>query len=334
MIGPLLVVGYGKMGKQYVYLLLQKGVHPRQLIIFDQDHKKIQQAAHDVPDATIVTSVFAGLSHLPQIAFVLTNSAQHYAVLEQVLPAAIPFVFVEKPLILPDQLPQLTALVGKTQLAVGYQFSFSRAVKRFLEILRDEYLLVREVRSFWLKDRSGDERPTSGVLPDENTHPLALALRLISHTQQLTSIAVCGTLSHLPYGRYPVSDKSPSSTAQVTMQVTTVDGSLIQIFDTSSFIASLQKRVIDLSLSPANTPHRIYPARLEFDRSDKLDTLWLKGQTWQFEAHTKLSDQVDALIGWFNGEPQPLLTCFESAALLVKIAGTIAATSPPLAPVL
>lgn len=329
------VIGYGQMGKLYLRDLTELGVPQQDLIVFDRRPERLSECAQHYPGVTLSNTLADLLSRKPEGVFILTNSPEHLAVIQAVLHVGIEKIFVEKPLVLPEQKFHVRYIAEMNQVFVGYQINFSPAFGFLLEFMKGARLEARETHILWGKDRFGDERPTGGNLEDEATHGIRAAMKLIAWTQSPRGIDVQAGLSFPPYMKpsaqeaaheidmsYPL---QPNATTDLHLCVRT-DTQPSHVFLRSSFVSFEQVRRIDVLLTDyMGTPSK--KARLEFDYSG-VDRLLLSElgpkatpQVREFPAGAKLRTQTEAVLEVWKkgGDPHPQLTKFEDALLILQI---------------
>lgn len=197
------IVGFGKMGATYVRILVEECKVPvSELIIVDRDPARLQECEGTYAGIQTFPSIaYATAWHTPTTAFVLTNVPEHLSAINHLACCEdLENLFVEKPLILPEQLSDLTSRIRRKELrvCVGYQMNFSMAVNALFAVMEKKQLIVCEGRGFWEKNRFDDHRPTTGNL-EEITHALCLLLRAAWFHQDVTQIDVNAALSKTPY---------------------------------------------------------------------------------------------------------------------------------------
>lgn len=335
-LAPILVVGYGYMGKIYVGQLLKLGVPAPNVLVVDRLPERASASTVDYPGVQAYGYFASALELQPRTALVLTNTPDHLSVLMALVNVGVQNIFCEKPVVLPQQREDLSRLLDRFHgvFCVGYLINFSPALQRLREFIRTMNLQILKIDGRWGKDRTKDRRPSAGDLEDETTHPLHTALALISGTQDIKSVRVRADLLHLPFvdaaqqqlqrqrdASYPT---QPNSCSDVVLHVS-VSSREIPVLIRSSFVSFEQERRIDVTLGD-NDGNPSCIARLEFDVNgeDRLLTR-MPGSTVLNEVREpgkeKLGDQLSAFLTHAaGGERHPLLTDATIGGLMVEIA--------------
>lgn len=258
---PLLLIGCGQMGRYYAGCLFgQLGLKEGDVIGYDRDPKKRIEFTETLPQALTVGSMEAALELKPKTAFVLVNSPEHLPVIHQLLDVGIINILVEKPLVLTSQLDDLLKhpRIAEANLVTAYLISFSLAVQKLMQFMRERDLMVIEGRGLWGKNRIGDSRPTAGDWEDEATHPLCTILQLIALNQRIASYFVTARFSRFPYADRVVQrgaslldasyDENPIATSCAAIDVLT-EGRSVPVMINSSFVSMDQERRVEVVLA-------------------------------------------------------------------------------------
>lgn len=340
---PMLVAGYGVMGAVYVKTLHELGVNPHDILIVDRERDRRSAALDHWPGARVCEDVESALQQKPQVALVLVNSPEHLSVIAACLQCRVENIFVEKPLVLADQLPAFSRLIenyqprGTPKMFVGYLINFSGAVSALQSYMRTHQLVAVHVDARWGKDRLADaqQRPSAGDLEDEATHPLGVAHVLtapwtrgrVDVYADLTRFDFTDeTVQRAAHERDTSYPERPESGSNITLYAQGSSG-LASVWIRSSFLSFKQERVVDVLLASAGTllrPTAI--ARLEFDVSGR-DRLLIRAlgskvepEAITFPSAEKLRAQLEAfLVCPAPGPWDPRLVHFKDAEQLVKI---------------
>ncbi|MBI4114525.1 MAG: Gfo/Idh/MocA family oxidoreductase [Candidatus Niyogibacteria bacterium] len=343
-VSPVLLVGYGYMGKDYFSVLKEEGFADEDILVVDIDKEKLSLCKGTYPGARVFSVLGEALLKNPKTVFNLVNTPSHFKIFREIYGNGVKNHFIEKPLTFTiDELFQLEEMVagdGELRVHVGYIINFSPAVTALMKIMDDNGLVVREARGFWGKDRTNNARPTPGDLEDEMTHPLNTMLNLVLCNQKITDMRVQGTVSYVPFAndkaqkdaclRDPSFPNKPTSTSHVALRLVTNCLRDILITVHSSFISFSQKRSVEVNLSSRNDPERpTHIAEIIFDAKGK-DFLRFKEAgakehiEEEFAGTRKLQDQVRAFLRYAAGEEKDeRLTFFDQAAFMVRLTGAI-----------
>lgn len=306
---PVLVMGYGRMGKLYVKQLLAAGIPPGDIIVVDTDGNRMFECAQQYPRMTIGALPDA-LSRCPKVALVLTNSPAHLVALEALRGTSVRHVYVEKPTVLSHQLNGLRRLTDVFDTFVtGYLINFSPAVSALALIMQSQKLDLYQGSARWCSDRTGDKRPTAGDVQDELTHSAELLFMLTRLTQRIERVNVCSFLDYVPLMNEAVQKAAherdatyplhPESSAQVGVVVRTSTGTSIRLMLQSSFVAFDRERRVEMILAYQGYP--VAKAQLLFDTngSDVLSVANLGVQHPErsvFAADAKIHNQLRAFL--------------------------------------
>lgn len=342
---PILLVGYGQMGTYYASCLFGRlGFKEGDVIAFDRDPRRRIDFTEKFPQALTVSSMEAALELKPKTAFVLVNSPEHLPVITQLLDAGITNILVEKPLVLTTQLDDLLKhpRIMEANLITAYLISFSLAVQKLMEFMREHGLVVVEGRGLWGKNRIGDSRPTAGDWEDEATHPLCTILQLIALNEGVVSGNVSAWFSRLPYTdstaqqqaaqRDASYEVNPISSSCVAIDVRTEDGRVVPVMVNSSFVAMDQERRVEVVLARRSDHSRqiAYLARIDFDvaKGDLLhvwrgrhdENVTSERFTDAFDKNVKLQQQIEAFLHFVTtGQKSARLVTLTEAVSMVNL---------------
>lgn len=348
MISPILVVGFGFMGKAYVKMLRGLGFGDKDLIVVDRNPIQVMECRCTYRSGALPTLYDLGIaleSLKPKTVFVLVNTSEHWPVIKTCLDAGVENIFVEKPLVMPKQLPELLKhpRAKAVKWGIGYHINSSVAMDQLVTYMKQESLTVAEGFGLWTKNRTPDPRPTAGDLEDEATHVLAALLLLTSVGQPAGELGVRGEVSRLPFVEETVQQSRanmnesyevwPVSTSHFSVNVAIGQTGVVLLSVHSSFVGYEQERRLDVVLKDARST-LVQMARLEFDKGAKNmenDVLTIKDVRTNavlrqkfYPANKKLSDQIRATLDYFgSATPDPRLMGFDEAVRLVRLSEAV-----------
>lgn len=280
---PILLVGCGQMGRYYTGCFFgQLGFKEGDVIAYDRDPKRRIEFTEKFPLALTVGSMEAALELRPKTAFVLVNSPEHLPVIHRLLDVGITNILVEKPLVLTSQLDDLLKhpRIAEANLVTAYLISFSLAVQRLMDFMKEHGLVVVEARGLWGKNRIGNDRPTAGDWEDEATHPFCTISQLIAFNQIIHGLDVSARFSRLPYVNKAVQhqviqhdpsyEENPIATSCVGIDFLTRHGMVLVAIQSSFVSMELERQVerrVEVALARRDDDSRqiAYLARIDFD---------------------------------------------------------------------
>lgn len=338
-VGLIVVIGNGFMGKKYIKILYELGFTGGDLVVVDHDPARVAEYNAAYPSARpATTSLDEAMALVPRTAIVVPSTPAHLSGIERCLNGDVFNIFVEKPLVMPEQLEKLLAHPGITRanLCVAHVINFSRVLLPLLQLMREKNLVLVQGFSGWGKDRTPDERPTPGDL-DEIPHPMALLLSLARVNQRIIGdIRVQAALSRLPFAHAETQrlacsrDASfpeyPASSSVLALQVPTDKSLTVLLGLTSSFVGFQQQRWVEMAFACLDGESLSYLARADFDQPDTSDKLVIRSladrteMTYEFPSNTKLGDSMEAFLTWVAGsECYPRVVRLQEAVQLVRI---------------
>jgi hypothetical protein len=335
---PVLIVGYGTMGRLYVRDLANLGLPPEQMTVVDLSEEALAACKHAYPAIQVTRDINIALRRKPGMCLNLVNSPAHYSVFHAAIAGGVRHLFAEKPIVDVQHLSDAERLLNQAHTCTtGYLINFSQAVEKLVSLMQKHDLRITQGRSIWGKDRTKDTRPTAGSVEDEMTHPIQLLLTLVRLNQKIESMSVRSMLdyvtfvnaerqreAHLQDTSFPL---EPVSTASASMNLRTNTGNT-RLFLQSSFVSFEQERRVELLLS-----HRLgapaYKAKLVFD-VDGEDRLYYaqmgekQCETFSYPSNHKLIDQLQAVGLYVSGnKPDPRLVHLPHALEAVRVSSAV-----------
>lgn len=315
-IGNVGVVGTGTMGKYFVDNLLQAGVLPSHIGIYD--HVVAQQQAclskyHAVRPHESLKDLcqFVGTGG---VMVNCTNTVHHLATLQAIAAHGCRHIFSEKPLVLAEDLPKLGTTLDNCIVGCGYLINFSDAVKHLVQHIEVRGLHILEIDVRWGKNRTIEQpRASAGTLEDEATHPIALILALMFVSSCIVEMAVRASLLELPFVDHDVQLQaargglegyavSPVSTADIILSMKDIHARQVQASVHSSFTNDVQERSVLVKLGTKDGELTTW-ARLNFDVCKTHDVLTIgdywrasQPQEFRFPSGNKILAELEAFL--------------------------------------
>lgn len=338
---PILVIGYGQMGRAYVKTLLENGILASDLAVVDTEAERLVQAPRDVHTYPSVAAAFGG-GFTPRTAFVLVNTPFHAETINGLLDRGVRNIFVEKPLTFrTSEIPDIRArLRTETKIAVAYLINFSPAIGEVARLMREEDLVLYEFRGNWGKDRTSDTRMSAGDLEDEMVHMQQLVFALVrAGAEEVSEVKLSATISWLPFVAGDAQKKAHTLDASVPLLPNSgaVMSMLVKIAGVertlrcglmSSFTTPSQTRTVDVVLGARDATDVRYLARLTFDEAGE-DHLFIraanggkeaKTSTLSFPALNKVRDEIGSFLRWVSsGVRDSKSTTFDEGSLSVAL---------------
>lgn len=189
----ILIIGFGYMGTLHakkIEDIIQKTQEQYTITVIDQNIDRVNVAIskkYDAHQCTTLEELTELLQQLiPDVVVISTNTVHHFECLKKIIETYeskslhLPALFIEKPIVATcEEADKIRDMLNNYYensdniLMGGYLIRESAAVKKLINIMREEQLMIQDIKSIeiqWLKLRS-PERPSPGVNIDEYTHP-------------------------------------------------------------------------------------------------------------------------------------------------------------------
>ena len=289
----IVVVGYGLMGERYLKKLLELGVPKQDVYIWDTNPERIAACRREFG---IQPPYEARLD----AAIIASTPASHHTVIRDLYEHGVRMFLCEKPLAI--SLEAARQIPNGARVYVGFIARFSDPIRRLVELMQKEGLLLAELALQWYKNRVDDPRPSGGCLTDESTHGEDLARWLIGLTDRIASTTVT---AHLPQLRY-VNAKNqaedarhnshvpmnPNSSALMLTRHSLQSGRVVGVSMYVSFVAAQQsRRVQGVLVNREGVPVKSFD--IEFDGYGK-DSLLVTTLDTKHEERT--AEKVDTIL--------------------------------------
>ncbi len=339
---PVLVVGYGKMGKLYVEHLIKAGISADHIIVVDTRNDRITELAQSNPEAIATNTLEHALRQNPKTALVLTNSPTHLDILQKLLGTSVKNVFCEKPTALASQVHELQALKGKFEtFATGFIINFSAALEALIAFMREKGVHVLQGSGRWQKDRTNDRRPTGGDVEDELIHAAEALIMLVRNGESLElptdvhsayighQLYVDEAIQRKAQAEDPSFELRPPSNAIVVLRTYPNEGRQpVDLYLQSSFMGFRQDRRIEVLLA-GHEPRATFKAEIVFDtpEGDVLSTAAMGSDDYKcrvFPSKEKLGHMIMAFLSAAAGKARdPRLTDFDASVSAVSLTADI-----------
>jgi len=314
----MLIIGAGKMGIDYIKILIRLGIAPSRLVIvdIDPDREKVLREDAELMDkdfmfCTTMEEAFAKGNKFC-CGFVLTNTYSHHKIIMYILDKGVTDIFVEKPLAIHGSaVREIESVIPESaRIYTAFLINFSKAMGALIELMQREGLHVGEISSQWGKDRTGDSRSTPGDGPDETVHQLGVIKTLMDINQEVISTTTHTRMSYLPYADEAAQERARlidpdtfparvNSTTMIIQEFTTSAGKVFANIH-SSYVMFEQTRRVEATLcDEGGKPTHLIKMDFDVSRTDILQVKKVgKGEKPETTSFTgdKVQDEVSAFL--------------------------------------
>ncbi len=342
----IIIAGLGQMGKVYINNLLAMGFREDEIVGFDIDLSKVEQAQKQWPGIDC-RDMMTG--NVPGVAIVCTNTPSHHKVIIALALRHCHHIFCEKPLGMNiDAVYAIRDVIAKTGTKVysAFLINFSPILADLTELMKKENLILTEGHVLWGKNRFGNNRPTPGDLEDESVHGVGVLHMLAGINQTIQGISVSGRLTFPKYVDEAAQDKareldptfpaadSVNASSMITEQVVTDKCECLTFSIHSSYIMGTQRREVGVLLCSADDPRKpVYYAGMEFDIplgagkfTDRLTLTKIENNSVEVieKACNKILEETRAFLAVTDGQAKdPRSTDFAEALMAVRFSDSV-----------
>jgi predicted dehydrogenase len=342
------VIGYGKMGTDYVKKLIGLGIPAEDIVVWDIALERMMAAVSEHPSIVAAQSLDE-LARWADSFIVAVNTPAHHEVIDTLAQSGArnvlcesgtTSVLCEKPLaqnvIQLRKIRALSRQFSRMSIHTALVIQFSDVFDHISRLIRDEDLVFAGGNGVWGKNRgmTTERRPTAGDRTDECLWMIEVIMALIRHQgirHATIHSAMCGYLDYANAESQRIAHKRdesfphvPDHATSVNMSFATALESDIQVNLSSSFLLAQQRRNVGGVFKRRGTNEPVILIDLEFDMPEGDHLLVTRCRSNEKEHIVLKTDKLAVMTGAFleharSGIAHGSLASVEQAAVCIEI---------------